>query len=96
MNTDEAKTILRKYPVDLILLDIQMRNSDEGLRAIPELLEIDPNLMIVMSSGRTDFKTVREAMRRGAIDYVPKDFDPEELELTIERALERQETQAKS
>ncbi len=86
---DEALAIVRHQPVDLVLLDIQMRTPDEGLRYIEKLRELDPDLAIVMSSGLTDFQSVREAMRLGATDYVPKDFEVEELLLTINRTLDR-------
>lgn len=88
-NSDEALVIVRNHPVDLVLLDVQMRTSDEGLKAIPRLKEADGDVAIVMSSALTDFVTVREAMRLGAIDYVAKDFDPNELVHTLTTALER-------
>lgn len=88
-NGDEALAIIKNYPIDIVLLDIQMRSLDEGLRFIPKMLEIDPDLNIVMSSSMMDFKTVREAMRLGAVDYIVKDFDSEELEHTLNRVFER-------
>lgn len=86
-NSDEALAIVRNHAIQLVLLDIEMRTPDEGLRLIPKLLELDGDVAIVMSSGRTDFPTVREAMRLGASDYVPKDFEPNELDHVITRAL---------
>lgn len=86
-NGDEALALVRNHPVAIILLDVQMRTVDEGLRYIPRLLEVDPELPIVMSSAMTDFVTVREAMQRGATDYVPKNFDPDDLVLTLARVL---------
>ena len=88
-NGDEALTIIQKYPIDLVLLDVQMRTKDEGLRYIPLLKDADEDLSIIMISGLTDFATVREAMRLGACDYVPKDFDPNELLHTVAKVLER-------
>lgn len=88
-NTDEARLILQKNRADLLLLDIQMRTPDEGLEAIPIFRELDPEMAIVMSSGRTDFNAVRESMRQGAVDFVPKDFDPEALLHVLSRVLER-------
>src|SRR5262245_61025583 len=78
-NGDEAAAILRSHAFDAILLDIQMRTADEGLKLLPKLREADTDVAIVMISGMTDFATVREAMRLGASDYVPKDSNPEEL-----------------
>src|SRR5688500_9517719 len=88
-NGDEALVIIGNNPLDLLLLAVQMRTPDEGLRFIPILKEADADLAIVMSSGRTDFGTVREAMRLGATDYISKHFDPNDLHHTLSQALER-------
>jgi DNA-binding NtrC family response regulator len=39
-NSDEAKVVLKSNYVDLVLLDMEMRNEREGLDAIPKILEI--------------------------------------------------------
>jgi DNA-binding NtrC family response regulator len=88
-NSDEAVAILKNSPFEILLLDIQMRTPDEGLRALPQLREMEPELGIIITSGLTDFATVREAMRLGATDYVPKDFNPDDLAHSIARVLER-------
>lgn len=90
-NVDEASVLLKKHAIDIVLLDIQMRTPDEGLKAIPSFLETDPEVAIIMISGLTDFATVREAMRLGALDYVPKDFNPDDLALTLAQTLERRD-----
>lgn len=90
-NSDEALQVLSRRQHDLLVLDVQMRTSDEGLRALPKLRALDPELSIIVMSGLRDFKTVREAMRLGANDYVVKDFEPEEFKLAVERALDRRE-----
>ncbi len=87
-NGDEAITILRNEAVDVVLLDVQMRTPDEGLRYLPKIKAAEPDAAIVMSSGATAFDIVREAMRLGASDYVPKDFDPNDLMHTLANVLE--------
>lgn len=87
-NADEAIQVLATKSFDLLLLDIQMRTHDEGLKAISKIRSIDPDLAIIMVSGSKDFQAVREAMKSGATDYLTKDFDPEEFKLTIERVFE--------
>ncbi len=87
-NTDEAIQLIKTKAFDLLLLDVQMRTPDEGLRALPNIRSLDPDLTIVMISGLKDFRVVREALKSGANDYLVKDFDPEEFKLTIERALD--------
>ena len=89
MNGDEAIAIIKNHPIDVVILDVQMRTPDEGLRYIPKLKDLDKDLAIIMSSGLSDFRTVREALKLGATDYVAKDFDPNELSLTLARVLER-------
>src|SRR4051794_7853155 len=78
-NGEEALILLKKHQFAATLLDIQMRSDDEGLRMIPKFRETDPDLAIIMSTSIQDFATVRKAMTLGANDYVPKDFEPEEL-----------------
>jgi two-component system response regulator AtoC len=88
-NTDEAIAILKKNSIDILLLDVQMRTPEEGLEALPKIKELDPELSVLMISGTTEFEVVREAMRLGAVDYIPKDFDTNDLVHTLEQALER-------
>ena len=88
-NADEAEAILKNHRMDIILLDVQMRTGDEGLQAIARLQTIDPEATIVMSSGLTDFETVRKAMVLGASDYVVKDSDPDTLTHSLQRVLEK-------
>jgi len=95
-HSDEAIAILRNHPVDIILLDVQMRTGNEGVEAIPKFKELNPDVSIIMLSGLTDFPVVREAMRLGATDYVPKGANPEELLLAFERVKEKRELGKKS
>lgn len=88
-NSDEAMQILRKKKHDLLILDVQMRTPDEGLHALPLIRAIDAELPVLVMSGLNDFQTVREALRRGASDYVVKGGDPEEFKLAVERAFEK-------
>jgi two-component system nitrogen regulation response regulator NtrX len=87
-NADEAEAILRNHRFDIVLLDVQMRTGDEGLKAITRLKDADPDASIVMSSGLADYETVKRAMMLGARDYVVKDADPEALIHTLSRVLE--------
>lgn len=88
-NSEEALTILRNNKIDIVLLDIQMRTDREGLDCLPRIKELDPDVAVVMSSGLTDFAVVREAMRAGAVDYVPKGSEPDELKHAIDRVIRR-------
>ncbi len=86
-NADEAITLIKKTPFDILLLDIQMRTKDEGIRYLPRIRETDPNLAVIMTSGLSDYRSVSESLKAGAVDYVTKDFGPEELKHRIETVL---------
>ncbi len=60
-------------PADVMVLDIEMPRMD-GLTAIPQLLEADPKLRIVMASTLTlqNASASLKALSLGASDYVPK------------------------
>jgi len=88
-DVDEALVIIKNNSIDILLLDIQIRTDDEGIKALPKFRGIDPDLPIVMMSGLTDFRVVREAMRLGASDYVAKDLEQNDLSLVLSRALEK-------
>ena len=90
-NTDEALAIIRNRKIDLMLLDVQMRTSKEGLESIPKFKQIDEELMIIMLSGLKEFETVREAMMLGAVDYIGKDVEADEISHVISRSLEKKQ-----
>jgi two-component system response regulator AtoC len=74
---------------DLILLDVMMPGMG-GLEVLSHFKKLKPSLPIVILSGIGQIKTVVEAIKLGATDYLSKPFEDQELELTIENALEKQ------
>lgn len=87
-NGDEALVVLKKNHIDLVLLDMEMRTDQEGLDTIPKILEIQSDVVIIFFSGKTGFEYVRNAMKLGAYDYVPKDAGADELRHVFAKALE--------
>ncbi len=72
-NGQMAVDRLKAHPVDVIILDIEMPVMD-GLTAIPKLLEIKPDVKIIMASTLTEknAEISLRALQAGATDYVPK------------------------
>lgn len=72
-NGREAVETLRRSPVDVIVLDIEMPVLD-GIAALPLLLAADPGVRIVMASTLTTrgADIALRALRLGAADYIPK------------------------
>jgi two-component system nitrogen regulation response regulator NtrX len=87
-NGDEARAILKSNTMEIVLMDMEMRTPTEGLDTIPKLIEIQPEVIVIFFSGKTDFQYVRNAMKNGAYDYVPKDSGAEELRHVFSKALE--------
>lgn len=79
----------------LMLLDVRMPGMN-GLDVVPEALEVDPDLAIVMLSGVTDATSAAISMQRGAFDYLTKPIELSDLAGAIERALKRRDTMMQS
>ena len=73
----------------MILLDVMLPGKD-GIEVLSSLKTIYPALPIIILSGIGQIKTVVEAMKMGASDYLTKPFEEEALELAIENVLEKQ------
>jgi DNA-binding NtrC family response regulator len=73
--------------VDLVLLDIRLPGID-GLETLRRIKEAHKNLTVVMMTAYEDIKTVVRSMKIGAIDYLVKPLDIDELEIIIEKAVE--------
>jgi response regulator RpfG family c-di-GMP phosphodiesterase len=84
----EAMEIVRSKPLRLVLSDIQMPGGD-GLELLRRIKEHDADLDVVMVTGAVDADTAIEAIRQGASDYVTKPFNLEEVQIVVERTLEK-------
>jgi len=69
---------------DLIFLDLKL-GRESGLDVIQALLKQSPGLAIVVITAFASVETAVEAMRRGALDYLPKPFTPAQLSETVQR-----------
>ena len=66
-----------------------MQDGDEGLKVLEAAKEADPNLPVIISTAYASAQTAVEAMRSGAYHYLIKPVDHDELEVVVDRALER-------
>jgi len=73
---------------DVVILDIMMPDMD-GIKTLTHLREEVPDLPVIMLSGVGQTATVVKAMKAGAYDYIDKSFEVDELQLAVEKALER-------
>jgi len=87
-NGREALEKLAEFPpFDLVLTDINMPEMD-GLTLLEKLSQIDNTLKAIVISAYGDMQNIRTAMNRGAFDFLTKPIDFQDMEITIQRALE--------
>ena len=86
----EALQMLLKHPdIDIILSDINMPEMD-GLTLLAKINEMrNPAQKCIMVSAYGDMDNIRRAMNSGAFDFATKPIDLEDLERTIEKAIEQ-------
>jgi len=79
---------LQQQPFDLVLLDLMMPEMG-GLEVLEKVQALDPEIVVIMITGFATIETAVDAMRKGAYDYLPKPFTPEELRTKVSRGLEK-------
>lgn len=86
----EALQLLLKYPdISIILSDINMPEMD-GLTLLAKINEMRvPSRKCIMVSAYGDMDNIRQAMNGGAFDFATKPIDLDDLQLTIEKAIEQ-------
>jgi two-component system nitrogen regulation response regulator NtrX len=83
----EALDAYAEFKPHLVLLDVKMAGMD-GLAALAQLRETDPQALVVMISGHGTIATAVEATQLGAHDFLEKPLDTHRVLLTLRNALE--------
>ncbi|SFN32407.1 EAL domain-containing protein [Marinobacter pelagius] len=86
---ERACELIDQQSFDLALLDLRMPGVD-GFEVMAELSRKQPDCGTIVVSGESSFAAVSRALRRGALDYIRKPFDPEELLATVESVINKQ------
>ncbi len=85
-NGVEAIDRYRELKPDLMTLDITMPEKD-GLAALKDIIELDPNAKVVMCSALGQESKVLESIKLGAKDFIVKPFKPDRVIDAIGKAL---------
>jgi two-component system response regulator AtoC len=72
---------------DVVLTDLAMPGID-GMKVLERLRALDPGVPVLMLTAHGSERVAVAAMKAGAHDYIPKPFDPDELVLSVRRAVE--------
>ncbi|HKQ98973.1 MAG TPA: HD domain-containing phosphohydrolase, partial [Candidatus Polarisedimenticolia bacterium] len=90
MSASAALARLRERSVDLVVSDINMPGMD-GVDLLREVKALRPDTEVVMLTALSDLETAMRTMRLGAIDYLTKPFNIDQVGMTIARALEHRD-----
>src|SRR5947209_12647156 len=85
---EAALRIAREHRFDLALTDLKMTGMD-GIELLSKLLAFDSSIIVILLTAHGSIDSAKEALRRGAFDYLEKPFEREQLLETIRRALLR-------
>ncbi|MBL9134217.1 MAG: response regulator [Verrucomicrobiales bacterium] len=83
---DSARRLLSSAAFDVALLDLVLPGGS-GLELLPEVKRACPAAQVVMMTGEPGFETARDAIRAGAVDYLPKPIDKESILRAVRQAI---------
>ena len=84
-----ALEALERGHFDVVFLDLWL-GPDAGLDLLPEILARQPDVGVIVVTAFASIESAVDAIRRGAVDYVPKPFTPDQIRLAAHRVVEAQ------
>ncbi len=84
-----ALEALERTTFDVVFLDLWLKKTS-GLAVLPEILQRRSEAGVVVITAFASYESAVEAMKRGAADYLPKPFTPDQVRLAARRVLEAQ------
>lgn len=84
-----ALEALERSRFDVVFLDLWLQ-AESGLTVLPEILRRQPGIGVIVITAFASFETAVEAMKLGAMDYLPKPFTPEQVRHAARRVVAAQ------
>ena len=81
-NGPEALEMLKTLSPALMMLDIKMPKI-HGLEVLKSVKKLRPNLPVIIVTGYQSVEMAQEALKLGAVDYIPKPFESASLQKTV-------------
>jgi two-component system response regulator RegA len=92
-DADSAIAVARAQHPSRAIVDLRMPGKS-GLEVVSQLSQLDPQMQILVLTGYGSIATAVEAVRRGAIDYLSKPVDAEQILAVFERESDTNHTGA--
>lgn len=86
----EAYQLLNATQFDLVLTDLKMPTID-GMEILNAAKRIDPNIGVIIITGYGSIENAVNAMKSGALHYLSKPINIDELRVVVKNALEKQQ-----
>jgi signal transduction histidine kinase len=80
--------LVREFHPDVVFVDLKMPGIS-GFEVLQKISEIDPTIVTVVITGYATVDSAVEAIKKGAYDFLPKPFTPDEFRVITQRGLER-------
>jgi two-component system sensor histidine kinase/response regulator len=80
--------LLAEFQPDLVFVDLKMPGLS-GFEVLDKVHEFDPTIVTVVITGFATVSSAVDAMKKGAYDFLPKPFTPDEFRLITRRSIER-------
>jgi NtrC-family two-component system response regulator AlgB len=77
---------LERTRFDVVFLDLWL-GAESGLAVLPEILRRQPGVGVIVVTAFASYESAVEAMRLGAVDYLPKPFTPEQVRTAARRVV---------
>ncbi|HVX14428.1 MAG TPA: sigma-54 dependent transcriptional regulator [Pirellulales bacterium] len=77
---------LERSRFDVVFLDLWLQ-SESGLTVLPEIVRRQPGIGVIVITAFATFESAVEAMKMGAVDYLPKPFTPEQVRAAARRVV---------
>ena len=88
---EKIESFMQSYRPDIILLDMNFRqdvsSGQEGFFWLNNILQTDPQAIVVLMTAYSDTEKAVQAIKAGAIDFIPKPWEKEKLLATLSSAL---------
>lgn len=95
-NGTEALTVAGATRPDAVLLDLMMPGGPDGLQTLEQLRRAQPDVPVVMMSGKASLSDAVRATKLGAFQFLEKPLTPEGLLVAVRSALELSRTRAEN
>lgn len=82
----EGLGMIEESHFDILLLDLMMPNMS-GFQVLSRVRKIDPDTVVIVITGYATLEHSIEAMKKGAFDFIPKPFTPDQLRAVVSKSL---------